>query len=60
MRKPSIFAELLKAITLEQMFAGFVSKGGSPSLAGRKEMWNRLCRHTGAPEKQVTSIKAEG
>jgi hypothetical protein len=53
MRKPSIFAELLKALTLEQMFAGYVKAGGSPSLAGRKEMWNRLCCHTGAPEKQV-------
>lgn len=53
MRKPSIFTEFCKALMLEGMFAGYVREGGDNSLAGRKEMWNRLCRHTGAPEKQV-------
>ncbi len=44
MRKPSIFAELLKAIMLEVMFNGY----GGGSLDDRREMWRRLCVHTGA------------
>lgn len=44
MRKQSIFAELLKAITLETMFGGY----GGKTLADRAEMMRRLQMHTGA------------
>ncbi len=44
MRKPSIFAELLKAFTLEAMFRGY----GGGTLADRAEMLRRLRVHTGA------------
>ncbi len=40
----AIFAELLKALTLEAMFRGF----GGGTLADRAEMMRRLRMHAGA------------
>lgn len=48
-----MFEELCKAILLERLFQGYVKAGQPDTPESRREMWNRLCRHTGAPTKQI-------